>query len=200
MKFLRFDIKNHDIKKVSELIFETEPKVFSLLFGNNKNKALKRIKSVVKTGGNSFGYEYIYLAIEKNKILGLTIFYNGLDIDKKIESDNFSKALGFFGIFRLMLYDQILLRRLLTNSLDERDMYISNICVDQNIRGKGIGRFLLDNVILQANKDHCKKIILDVSKDNGIAINLYKNTGFKIINKKTSKFWKITVCKMIKKL
>ena len=81
MKFSEFDINQHDLNNVADLIYETEPELFSLLFGSKKEKALSRIISVIKTGNNSFGHEFIYLAIEKNEILGLTIIYKGNEID-----------------------------------------------------------------------------------------------------------------------
>ena len=198
MEFKKFDIKFHDLHKVATLIFETETELFSLLFGKNKDKALSRIKRVVQAGSNSFGHDYIYLAMEKNQILGLTIFYKGNDIDKRIESDKFSEALDFLGLIRLIFFEKTLINRLLTKNFDEKELYISNVCVDKNKRGMGIGKFLLDNVIKQTKAQHCKTIILDVSKDNHIAIDLYNKTGFKVGEVRTSLLWKITIYKMIK--
>ena len=37
MEFTKLDINKHDLNKVAELIFETEPELFSLLFGKNKH-------------------------------------------------------------------------------------------------------------------------------------------------------------------
>ena len=138
MKFTELDINSHDINKVAELIFDTEPIVFSLLFGKNKDKALHRIKNIVKIGNNSFGHEHIYIAIEGDRILGLTVIYRGDEIDLKIESDKFSAALDFFGRLRLAFYEKILLNRLLITKLEENDLYISNVCVDKENRGSGV--------------------------------------------------------------
>ena len=189
MEFNKFDIKYHDLHKVVELIFETETELFSLLFGKNKDKALSRIKRVVKAGSNSFGHEYIYIAIEKNQILGLIIFYKWNDIDKRIESDKFSKALDLLSLLRIAFFEKTLINRLLTKNLDEKEMYINNVCVDKNKRGMGIGKFLLRNTIKHTKLQHCSKIILDVSKDNHVAVDLYKKMGFKIIKERTSIIW-----------
>ena len=48
MEFTKFDIKCHDLQNVADLIFETEPDLFSLFFGKNKNKALQNIKKIVQ--------------------------------------------------------------------------------------------------------------------------------------------------------
>ena len=200
MEFTKFDIKYHDLQKVADLIFETEPELFSLLFGKNKDKALSRIKRVVQAGGNSFGHDYIYLAIDKNQILGLTLIYKRNDIDKRIESDKFSEILDFPSLLRIIFFEKMLISRLLTKNLEEKELYISNICVDKNNRGMGIGKFLLSNVFKQARVEHCKTIILDVSKDNHIAIDLYKKAGFKVSKERSSLLWKITIFKMTKKI
>ena len=140
MEFIKFDIKKHDLDKVSELIFETEPELQSLLFGKNKEKALSRIKKVVLAGNNSLGHDYTYIAIEKNQIFGLTIFFKGNEINKKTESELFFKALDFFGIIRALFIEKILINRLLTKRFEKKDLYVANVCVDK-VEGKELGNF-----------------------------------------------------------
>jgi len=200
MEFIKLDINSHDLQKVAELIFDTEPTVFSLLFGKNKDKALYRIKNVVKIGKNSFGHEHIYLAFEGGQIFGLTVIYSGDEIDLKVESDKFSEALDFFGRLRLFFYEKVLLDRLLITKIEKNDLYISNVCVDKEKRGKGIGNFILKNIVEYAKSWQCERIILDVSKNNNAAINLYRKIGFKKNIERSSKIWRITVINMIKNL
>lgn len=200
MEFLKLDINHHDLDKVADLIYETEPELFSLLFGKKKNKALPNIKKVVQAGQNSFGYDFIYIAIEKEDILGLTIIYRGNEIDKKIESNRFTTSLDFFSLIRLIIIELIFVRRLLTGNIDEQDLYISNICVDAQHRGKGIGTFLLENIIKQAEKNQCRSIILDASKEKKPVISLYEKHGFEIVESRSILFGSLCSYKMIKKL
>ena len=83
-------------------------------------------------------------------------------------------------------------------NFNQNELYVANVCVDKNSRGKGVGKFLLKNIIEQAKKLNCSKIVLDVSKDNKIAINLYKKNGFRVVKERTLRLLKITVFKMIK--
>jgi ribosomal protein S18 acetylase RimI-like enzyme len=200
MQFTKLDINKHNLNIIAELIFETETELFSLLFGKNKQKALSRIMKIVKTGNTSFGYDNIYLALKEEKILGLTISYRGDKVDKNSETSNFSNALDFIGLIRLFIIEKFLLNKLLTRNLDKIEFYISNLCVDKNNRKKGIGNFLLNNIINQAQLKNCKNIVLDVSKENTIAIKLYKKYGFKISKERKSRLWKVTTLKMTKKL
>jgi len=200
MEFTSLDINKHNLNIVAELIFETEPELFSLLFGKNKHKALSRIIRVVKTENSSFGYNNIYLAITKEQILGLTIIYKGGEVDKKSEKGNFSDVLDIISLMRLYIFEKIFLNRLLTRNLNKKELYISNLCVDKNNRKKGIGNFLLRNIFNQAQLKDCINIVLDVSKENTIAIGLYKKYGFKISKERKSWLWKVTTLKMTKKL
>jgi hypothetical protein len=59
MKFKNLNLKQHNINKVVELIIETEPSFFYLLFGKNKVKSFSRIKNLIMAGKNSFGHEFV---------------------------------------------------------------------------------------------------------------------------------------------
>jgi ribosomal protein S18 acetylase RimI-like enzyme len=200
MEFKNFDLNHDDLNKVVELIIETEPSFFYLLFGNKKDKSKSRLKNIVKAGKNSFGHEFIRLTIEKNKILGITTFYMANEIDEKMESEKYSKALDFLGLLRLNFFVKTLINKVLTTKLKDKELYIGNICVDKNFQGRGVGKFLLDNITSYAKKNNCKKIILDVSKENKIAIGLYKKMGFKITRERSSFLWKISIYQMIKEI
>jgi GNAT superfamily N-acetyltransferase len=200
MEFKKFDLKLDDLKKVVDLIIETEPGFFYLLFGNNKDKSFLRIKNIVSVGKNSFGHEFIRIAKDRGMILGITTFYLGNEIDERVESKKFSEALDLLGLLRLIFFEKTLIKKLLTTNICKRELYIGNICVDTNSRGKGVGKFLLDNIVKYAKNKKCKRIILDVSKENTIAINLYKKMGFKKTREKSSFLYKINIYQMVKQL
>ncbi|MBQ2938032.1 MAG: ribosomal protein S18-alanine N-acetyltransferase [Clostridia bacterium] len=60
--------------------------------------------------------------------------------------------------------------------IDEAD--IMNIVVKKNFRNKGIGSFLLDNLISFSKNLNLNVITLEVSEKNLTAISLYENFGF----------------------
>jgi len=200
MKFSRCDIARHDLHRIADLIYETEPSLSAILFGKNKDKALSNIQHIVRMGGSSLDHDNIYLAAENDYIFGLTIFYKGSDINKKHESKSISKALDLLDLLRLSFYEHTLIKRLLTTYIEKDQLYISNVCVDKEHRGKGVGRFLLNNIITHAKTRKCTSIILDVSNDNQVAIALYKKMGFTICKTRSSGFWGITTYQMMKSI
>lgn len=62
-----------------------------------------------------------------------------------------------------------------------RDWHVGRIglMVDQDFRGDGIGRFLLESILEQAQKMKIKIVTIVVFSDNEIAISLYQKLGFK---------------------
>jgi ribosomal protein S18 acetylase RimI-like enzyme len=196
MDFIKLDTTIHDITVASRLIYDTEPALFSLLFGKNKDHALSNIQKLIWAGNNSFGHDVIYLSMDTNNICGLTILYMKDDIDKQVESKRFSESLDLFSLIRLFFYEKTVIRRLLTTNHSKDELYISNICVDEQYRGQGVGRFILENIVEQAKMRDCKTIVLDVSTDNNIAVSLYKKYGFVIIKKRALRFFKTMVYQM----
>ena len=71
---------------------------------------------------------------------------------------------------------------------NEDDLYIAEIAIDEDYRGKGLGTKVLLHVIKKAKEKKFKRVVLDVDLDNKGAIKLYKSLKFRIFNKKTFKF------------
>jgi len=200
LKFIPCDLQIHDNDIIARLVYETEPSLSALLFGKPKDKALSNLNSIIATPGSSLSSDHIYLAVENDCILGLTVLYRGKDINKKQESKSISEALGGYSLFRLYFYDRLIMNRLLTNHVEKDQLYVSNVCVDTAHQGRGIGRFLLENIISYARSKHCQSIILDVSKDNERAIYLYKKMGFHIAKNRNSRLFGVSIFQMINTL
>tara|TARA_Y100001970_G_C14082488_1_gene775506 strand:+ start:329 stop:751 length:423 start_codon:yes stop_codon:yes gene_type:complete len=58
----------------------------------------------------------------------------------------------------------------------DKDFHINNIAVDASERRKGVAKKMIDNIIFNLNM---KNILLEVSRLNKDAINLYEKIGFK---------------------
>lgn len=67
------------------------------------------------------------------------------------------------------------------NSLcDYKSLYIDDLCVDKNCRGKGIGHSLYQFVLEYAKSIGCYNLTLNVWEGNEEAMRFYKNIGLKI--------------------
>jgi ribosomal-protein-alanine N-acetyltransferase len=59
------------------------------------------------------------------------------------------------------------------------ELQLVNIAVHPDLRGKGLGRKLLNHILLEAESREVEKIFLEVRPSNRAAIGLYEGLGFK---------------------
>jgi ribosomal protein S18 acetylase RimI-like enzyme len=63
---------------------------------------------------------------------------------------------------------------------DIKTLYIDDICVDENVRGKHIGKSLYDYVRDYALSIGCNNITLNVWEGNDAALCFYRNMGMQV--------------------
>lgn len=60
---------------------------------------------------------------------------------------------------------------------DIKTLYIDDLCVDENCRGKGIGKSLYNYVVDYARRENCYNVTLNVWADNTSALGFYESIG-----------------------
>ena len=63
---------------------------------------------------------------------------------------------------------------------DIKTLYIDDICVDENARGKHVGKALYEYVRDYAKSIGCNNITLNVWEGNDAALQFYRNMGMKV--------------------
>ncbi|MBN1786576.1 MAG: GNAT family N-acetyltransferase [Candidatus Methanofastidiosa archaeon] len=182
MEFSALDLSYHDLPKICKLIYQTDEGLFGLIFGKDRVMAERKIGELIAFGGNSFGHESIYVSEDRGaEILGVLVAYSGNEFMTKDDSKAFSRLFPLWGTIWLWLLDKMLLSRLITHRFTVDEFYISNVSVDEGMRGKGIGSFLLENARELAIGQGCNTMVLDVSCENVGAVRLYDRLGFEIV-------------------
>ena len=64
--------------------------------------------------------------------------------------------------------------------VDGKTMYIDDICVDEQARGKHIGKALFEHVRHYAQSVGCRAITLNVWEGNDTAMHFYQNMGMQV--------------------
>lgn len=83
------------------------------------------------------------------------------------------EVLGYvFCVFIRHINDNIL--------TDIKTLYIDDLCVDENSRGKHIGQKLYEYVLDYAKKQNCYNVTLNVWEGNDNAIKFYEKMGLKL--------------------
>ena len=62
---------------------------------------------------------------------------------------------------------------------DIKSLYIDDLCVDEAIRGRHIGRKLYDHVLAYARENGCYNVTLNVWRCNEAAMKFYRSCGLK---------------------
>lgn len=63
---------------------------------------------------------------------------------------------------------------------DVKTLYIDDICVDENARGKHVGKSLYEYVRDYARSIGCHHITLNVWEGNEAALSFYRNMGMQV--------------------
>jgi len=66
------------------------------------------------------------------------------------------------------------------NMTDVKTLYIDDLCVDENERGKHIGKTLYDFVVSYAKKSGYYNVTLNVWADNKKAVEFYEKIGLRV--------------------
>ncbi len=99
----------------------------------------------------------------------------------------YSKILDFYDLLKY-LFKGTLIDELLTARVDGEEYYISNIAVDPEFRGQGIGTCIVQNALKLAENSGCEKVVLNVTLNNNRALEFYKRFGFKGTGKNTAEW------------
>ena len=62
---------------------------------------------------------------------------------------------------------------------DHKELFLEDLCVDENARGQGIGKALYNYVCQYARQQGCHNLTLHVWHDNAEAVGFYKAMGMK---------------------
>ena len=81
-----------------------------------------------------------------------------------------------FGYTLLIYKDEIICIGGIKKIEDQAELM--NIVTRKDMRGKGFGKLLLNEIVYRAKKQKCKLINLEVNSNNKPAISLYRSLGF----------------------
>lgn len=78
--------------------------------------------------------------------------------------------------YAFCIFEQAVNSNVLT---DVKTLYIDDLCVDENIRGRHIGRQLYEYVVAFAKRSGCYNLTLNVWSCNPTAMKFYESCGLK---------------------
>ena len=109
-----------------------------------------------------------------------TTKYNEQELEAMLDED--SKPIFVFDDGMVLGYAFCQVSEVKNNQLleDIKTLYIDDICVDENARGKHVGKALYEHVLEYAKSIGCNNITLNVWEGNEPALHFYRNMGMQV--------------------
>ncbi len=109
-----------------------------------------------------------------------TTKYNELELEALLDDED--KPIFVFDDAMVLGYAFCQVSEVKGNQLleDIKTLYIDDICVDENARGKHVGKALYEYVRDYAKSIGCNNITLNVWEGNDAALQFYRNMGMKV--------------------
>ena len=170
---IRKPTKEDKLEKISELLYKTDPFIYPYWFETLEN-CINELTPLLVEDKFFFNISNLYVAVnrEDNEIVGVTCITDksvNLDYDyEKLKEKNERYK------FTIENYIEALIKEVKESTF----AYISNVCVDENYRGRHIGNYMINKIIEIYKEKLFNEIVLDVLADNPGAIKLYQNLGF----------------------
>ena len=172
MRYETFDSERHDLNKVAKLTYDVDFRTFDMLF-KDEESAIKTIaKDLPKRGLGDF---FKVILDDDGEIIGVLMIYNSVVSHK-------------FYLKPLRLFVVDILDHFTLADIKRGDLYLAELAIDSRLRGQGIGRRVICDVIEYAKFKNYKRVILDADFRNTGAKKLYEKIGFVQFNKKSIKF------------
>ncbi len=171
MKYVTFNPRIHDVYKVAKLFYDVDFRTFDMLF-KDENKAIECIANDFKKEKTDDLFKVIL--DEDGDIIGLLMLYTS-----KTSHELYFKSP------KLVIVD--ILDYFVLSDINDDDLYLAQIAIDQRLRGQGLGKKVILDVIEYAKSKNYKRVTIDADFRNEGARRLYEKIGFTEFNKKRVK-------------
>lgn len=126
--------------------------------------------------GHDMSYQYVMFAEKESEIVGMYLGYTAEE-HHSASKEPLIKAAGPRN-FRMKIINTIfapLMR--ISDNIPKGDFYLQFIAVDESVLGGGVGAILMDSFEDRARACKSKRISLDVTASNRVALEFYKHRG-----------------------
>jgi len=168
-----------DAPEAGPLVFEAAPILFALLFGPQKAEAVRALTQLFKLGGNPFGFEQAWVAVQGGSVVGVMI---AATVEARRRGGRrmwwlLPRVRGAVAMLRRLPEALAMMRGYASPPAEA--FYVGILAVAEGCRGQGIGSRLLDEAAGQARNARCSLTVLHVELDHEDALRFYQRAGFR---------------------
>lgn len=164
---------NDDFNVIAKLILETDPYIYSDLFGSYEN-AVKILPWLFAKDAGIFKKNSYFLAEEGGHIVGIAALFHPGDEweEEEVKLTFLERGIPLTEAFKSVSE----YFRSVHNY--QPGTKACNVCVEENSRGRGFGYQIIKQLLSFAGDSN---VILTVLSDNKNALKLYNHFGFKVM-------------------
>ena len=156
----------HDVQKIIFLIsLSDENAMLHVSNCTDIRDARKKFEENFHREDVYFGYKNVLVIKEKEKIVGCIVFFSGEEED------------GFKNIVEES--------EVIEKEAENDELYIDSLAVDEDYRGLGLAKKLVNAVFKEAKVKGINKVSLIVDEKKEYLLGVYKKMGFHVANKVT---------------
>lgn len=171
LRYENFNPQIHDTRKVAKLVYDVDYRTFDLLF-KTPEKAVSTIENDLKKHEPENTFKVIL--DDEMQVIGVLMAYvSEKPFDLRLKS------------LKLIIVD--ILDYFVLCDVKKDDLYIAELAIDESLRGQGLGRQVVLDVIDYARFKNLNRVTIDADFRNAGAKKLYERIGFNIFNKKRVK-------------
>lgn len=164
--------KKEDAAQIAELMILAMTEIVFQFIGKEDTKEGKKfLRDLIQQENNQYSYQYIFVAVDKNTILGQICLYPGALL-KSLRQPVLDHIKTTYAIDYLA-----------ADETQEGEIYIDTLAVSSAAQGQGIGKLLLQFAIEEFVHKNQDILGLLVDDDNPNAKRLYDKMGFIVQNK-----------------
>ena len=171
MRYETFDPEVHDLLKVAKLVYDVDFRTFDMLFKSQESAIGTIARDLPK---RELGDHFKVILDDEGEIIGMLFVYTS-EVSHRF----------YFKSPRLMIVD--ILDHFVLSDIEKGDLYLAEIAVDSGLRGQGIGRKVICDVVDYARSKNYKRVTIDADFRNSGAKSLYERLGFRQFDKKRVK-------------
>lgn len=167
-----------------KLVYSSGPELYDYMFSHGNKSAQDHIGSEFRRGSGLMGHAIHTVAIADGEVVGVGAFYTARQYTRLF----LESGLGLLQSYRLWEVPIVLRRALHSGSVVQRprpgSVYIANLGVRPDMRGRGVGSALIEHEADKARAAGFETMTLDVADTNPRAEALYRRLGFSVIEEK----------------
>ena len=169
---------------LAEIMYSTGRELYDFAFNLGDLTAQDYINFEYLAGGGFCGHRNLTVAVEENRVVGTVGLYDRQSFGR-LSRGAIGNVVRFYGWVNALT----VLRRMthvgsILSKPDRGELYLSNLGVRRDRRGRGIGSALIDLKRKEARARGYRKLALDVADTNPGAEKLYRRIGFEVTGKK----------------